>query len=449
MKRQVLSSILISLVLLAVALFTSSRQTNVSGQAQSSRGWRVWVRTSPCSGRFDWLSVAKDFPPPQGGGLNTYVPYETLIAVPPRPELACTDSTERGCTFAEAEALREKLRFNSKFFSFCCHDYSVWSKDETKETDVFLVRVGTPGLGWRLVKADLCCEEAEALAGKPGVCSGGSKREGGNVFGPINQNAGLNGKALKFYGATTPEACQSDCDRNPQCNGFTFIRAGAYSPTDPKMCYLMSEATSYAPSPCCISGIKEKKQTGERPAGKTYSLAAISVYRNGQDLLGSIKQPKSEMFDSSVRSFEFSYDQVSQTSSDCPGQRYADQVKGWLDVEIPSTVTPGQPVTLKVTTRGQWSRDCVPPGYDTSVELMAQALDPAARREWANANAFGRGPNQGSVTSTITYTNRLVPMSFGDGVTVPKYQNAVTLFGNGHIWFGKKSIEISVTFIYQ
>ena len=446
---------IVSLVVLAaVGLFNSSRQTKVSGQAQStqSRGWRVWVRTSPCSGRFDWLSVAKDFPPPQGGGLNTYVPYETLIAVPPRPEPACTDSTERGCTFAEAEALREKLRFNSKFFSFCCHDYSVWTKDATKETDVFLVRVGTPGLGWRLVKGDLCCEEAEALAGKPGVCSGGSSR----VFGQINQNAGLNGKSLKFYGATTPENCQADCERNALCQGFTFIRAGAYSPTDPKMCYLMSEATSYAPSPCCISGIKNDtggKKTGDpvpvKPTGKTYSLVAIEVYREGQSLLAALNQPKSEMVGSGVRSFEISYDQVNEDSRECPGQRYADQVKGVLDVEFPSSVTIGQPVALKVTMRAQWNRNCVPAGYDTSAYISAQAFDRSAVQEWTDPNAFRVGPNQHSVTSTTTYTGRLIPIPYGDGVTVAKYKEVVLLSGYGKFWPGKKAIEITVNFIYQ
>jgi hypothetical protein len=379
--------------------------------------------------------------------LSTYVPYESVIAVPPRPEPACTESTERGCTFAEAEALREKLRGNSKFFSYCCHDYSVWTKDETKETDVFLVRAGTPGLGWRLVKADLCCEEAEALAGKPGVCSG--KREGGNVYGPINQNAGLNGKSLKFYGATTPEDCQTDCERNPQCQGFTFIRAGAYSPTDPKMCYLMSEATSYAPSPCCISGIKLKKQVDGRTTGKTYSLVAIEVYREGQSLLAALNQPKSEMVGSGVRSFEISYDQVDQDSRECPGQRYADIVKGWLDVEFPSTVTVGQPVTIKVTMRAEWNRNCVPSGSDRSAYISAQAFEPSARQEWQDLNAFGSGPGQHSVTSTTTYSGRLIPIPYGDGVTVPKYQEVVLLNGYGKFWPGKKAIEITVNFIYQ
>ena len=40
------------------------------GQSES-RGWRVWVREEPCSGRFDWLSVAREH---QGGGLNVYAP---------------------------------------------------------------------------------------------------------------------------------------------------------------------------------------------------------------------------------------------------------------------------------------------------------------------------------------------------------------------------------------
>ncbi len=82
---------------------------------------------------------------------------------------------------------------------------------------------------------------------------------GGSIgWGETNYNAGLNGKNLTFYRGTTPEQCKADCDRNPNCKGFTLIRPGAYNANDPAMCYLMSEATSFAPSPCCISAIKKR-----------------------------------------------------------------------------------------------------------------------------------------------------------------------------------------------
>ena len=92
-----------------------------------------------------------------------------------------------------------------------------------------------------------------------GSGNSGGDSGGGIGWGETNYNAGLNGKALTFYRGTTPEQCQADCEKNPNCKGFTLIRAGAYNANDPAMCYLMSEATSFAPSPCCISAIKKPR----------------------------------------------------------------------------------------------------------------------------------------------------------------------------------------------
>lgn len=74
---------------------------------------------------------------------------------------------------------------------------------------------------------------------------------------PIDYNASLVGTNLTYYRGTTPEQCKADCDINPNCKGFTLIRAGAYNPSDPPMCYLASEVTGSNPSSCCISGIKK------------------------------------------------------------------------------------------------------------------------------------------------------------------------------------------------
>ena len=86
---------------------------------------------------------------------------------------------------------------------------------------------------------------------------GGNNGGGGTSFGPWNDSAGLNGERLTFYRGTTPELCQIDCANNPNCKGYTLIRAGAYNAGDPPMCYLMSSVKDYAPSPCCISAIKK------------------------------------------------------------------------------------------------------------------------------------------------------------------------------------------------
>ncbi|HKO60572.1 MAG TPA: PAN domain-containing protein [Pyrinomonadaceae bacterium] len=66
----------------------------------------------------------------------------------------------------------------------------------------------------------------------------------------------LQGVNLTYYRGTTPERCQSDCEENAECKGFTFIRQGAYNPADPPMCYLASKVTGEAAHSCCISGVK-------------------------------------------------------------------------------------------------------------------------------------------------------------------------------------------------
>jgi hypothetical protein len=77
------------------------------------------------------------------------------------------------------------------------------------------------------------------------------------IWEPRNEQASINeGERLTYYQGTTPERCQADCAVNPRCKAFTYIRAGAYNPNDPPMCYLMSEAKKLTPSPCCISAIK-------------------------------------------------------------------------------------------------------------------------------------------------------------------------------------------------
>jgi len=50
----------------AVSMFVLFPETEASGQ---DKGWKVWVKTSPCSGRHDWVSVAKENPTPPGGEL--------------------------------------------------------------------------------------------------------------------------------------------------------------------------------------------------------------------------------------------------------------------------------------------------------------------------------------------------------------------------------------------
>lgn len=77
------------------------------------------------------------------------------------------------------------------------------------------------------------------------------------LWHPTDNNASLTGENLTYYRGTTPEQCKADCEKNPDCKGFGLIRAGAYNPGDPPMCYLLSKVTGSTPSSCCISAIKK------------------------------------------------------------------------------------------------------------------------------------------------------------------------------------------------
>jgi predicted GNAT family N-acyltransferase len=130
----------------------------VSGQEGE---WKVWVRISPCSGRFDWITIAKENPT---GGGNFYYLANFIF-----PGTTCTNF---GCSFAAATAVANTIRPSGEFFKYCCRDYSVWENSQTGKRSVVVGKFGTAGMGWNLVKGDLCCEEAEALSGIPGACSG-------------------------------------------------------------------------------------------------------------------------------------------------------------------------------------------------------------------------------------------------------------------------------------
>ncbi len=158
-------------------------------------GWRVWVKVSPCSGRFDWVSVAKTNP---GGGLNYYYLANQLF-----PSAGCTI---QGCTFTGANAVAASLRTSTEFFKYCCRDYSVWQNTQAGKMTVVVGKFGTAGLGWQIVKGDLCCEEAEALSGIQGACSG-------NI---ANQQLVQNTKCWPgSYAAWNAQAQRVECYCNP------------------------------------------------------------------------------------------------------------------------------------------------------------------------------------------------------------------------------------------
>lgn len=168
-----LSVLLSMLFITVVAGFFWSSETKVSGQ--EDKGWKVWVKTSPCSGRFDWVTVAKENPAYGGGGGVWFTADLILTGTPMR----CVHVGSLDCTKPEATAEAVIVRGHERFADYCCREYSVWEHSQTGKKSVVEGKFGTAGYGWRLVKPDLCCEEAEDLAGIPGACS---NRDGHNCF---------------------------------------------------------------------------------------------------------------------------------------------------------------------------------------------------------------------------------------------------------------------------
>ena len=250
MKRRIIYGVGLSLAI-AIVAFCGALLLPPSGEvaAQQDLGWKVWVKTSPCSGRFDWVTVAKENPTYGGGGGF----WQNADLIMTGTGMSCVRVTDQSCTKAQATAEAATVRGSSKFSNYCCREYSVWQHVETKKMSIVVGKFGTAGLGWNKVRGDLCCEEAEAYSGLSGACSG---NQGGSAgFGPMTET-NLQGTTLTFYRGTTPEKCQTDCGANPQCKAFSLIKAGAFTPGTPPMCYLISAVTVSGPSSCCISAVK-------------------------------------------------------------------------------------------------------------------------------------------------------------------------------------------------
>jgi hypothetical protein len=75
------------------------------------------------------------------------------------------------------------------------------------------------------------------------------------MFAMLN-NTSFDGTRITYYQRPSFALCQADCAGNANCKGLTWIRPGAYNPSDPGMCYLMSAVTQKTSHTCCISAVK-------------------------------------------------------------------------------------------------------------------------------------------------------------------------------------------------
>jgi hypothetical protein len=241
MRQRMFCGFSLAVVLAAVGIYGLPPHTKVSGQG--FRGFVVWVKTAPCSGRTDWISVAQNNP--GEGGTGYYEPATLIFA-----SLKCRTGAA-GCTFAEAQAEADVVRVSPRFSSYCCREYSVWENPATKAMRVVRGKFGTGGYEFpQLVQHNLCCEEAEALSGKIGLCGGAIH------MGARQANFSLEGTNLTYYQRPSVDQCEADCANNAKCKGYTWIQAGTYNPNDAAMCYLASAVTGRAAARGHISGVK-------------------------------------------------------------------------------------------------------------------------------------------------------------------------------------------------
>lgn len=191
--------IFVAFGVILVGLEPSTRKAT----GQQDAGFKVWVKTSPCSAsRTDWMTVAKEYPGAAGG--PDFWSLADLIQTPS----ACTTQNSQ-CSFKDAMTSADSLRTHVNFNNYCCKDYSVWENTTTGETAI--VRgAGSAGFGWRQTDSGLCCEEAEAVTGKTGLCSQSVR----NPYNCFASDAGMGStnrdEHLQWARQQSPETLQSN-----------------------------------------------------------------------------------------------------------------------------------------------------------------------------------------------------------------------------------------------
>ncbi|MEQ1606036.1 MAG: hypothetical protein ABL999_14325 [Pyrinomonadaceae bacterium] len=299
-NRLVYRAIAIAAIFLAVTIW----QTNV--QAQMA-GWIVWVKTSPCSGRMDWVSVGTQNPTGQGG--STY--WETADRVVGGTNCGRLNSR---CTKAEAEAEAATVRASPRFSDYCCKEYSIWRNSQTNKLSIVVGKFGTAGIGWLFEDGPMCCDQAEQITGLTGACSG---TVGGQK--PRHQvDTAFTGKNLTYFQRQTADQCEADCNGNPKCLGFTWIKPGTYNAGDPAMCYLMGEITGTSPSKGHTSGLRSNSSSSQSTGGGTSAGVPDMSGRWTVDWAASGCKPSFSLTKTGANSYSGNLDQCSSTGRKDP-----------------------------------------------------------------------------------------------------------------------------------
>jgi hypothetical protein len=241
----------------------------LKASAPQQQPWYVWKKVSPClDSRQDWFTVAQSYP--GGAGSNNawrqaFGPY--------------TD-------FASAMAGADSAKMGPGFENDCCHDWAVFMRTDQSGNRTYSAgrlapdTPGNPPQGSTVLYTNLCCEQSFNSAFGTNVGQGRDCRNlqlstGATVtlrpngifeylggMGATKASTALNGTTLTFYQSASTRQCQSDCERNAKCKGFTWIQAGTYNANDPSMCYLLSAVTGSSSARGHTSAVKSGVSTG-------------------------------------------------------------------------------------------------------------------------------------------------------------------------------------------
>jgi hypothetical protein len=69
------------------------------------------------------------------------------------------------------------------------------------------------------------------------------------------------GKRIRSFATdnSSPQPCENECARDPQCIDYTYVKPGAFNKGDGAVCYLHSVLGERVASSCCLSGVKDDR----------------------------------------------------------------------------------------------------------------------------------------------------------------------------------------------
>lgn len=158
---------------------------------EREKGWRTWIRVSPCVDTpHDWIITADE--PPTFGGIF-YDPAANHLGRSPAPGnegKSCNDLHPFGCTYEQATAEALHFQKSPNFENYCCKVWHVWKNVHTNEFRLVRGSDTIKPTGWKEEAGPMCCRAAEAMSGLVGVCGGSTTHAGGGCSACFESDPG-------------------------------------------------------------------------------------------------------------------------------------------------------------------------------------------------------------------------------------------------------------------